>query len=212
VVVLVFLWGTWCGVGVTFFADDPDPLDSAGDVEPVRDPRHGPAEGELPAMIGYGIRWATSEHAAIVVESARVFTDGVLFQIGRQLRRKELSQRQFRQLLHEDHFFTSDKDRRGRLRYGAVLSDGRHLADNDPFDDDDDVDGAAVLIRQGGSGGGGGSSYRYADEVWLHPLPPAGPLELVVRWPALQVPEHRITLPAGDLLHAAEQVTTLWSD
>ncbi|MBF4591733.1 MULTISPECIES: hypothetical protein [unclassified Curtobacterium] len=198
-------------MGVTFFADDPDPLDLAAVEEPVRDPRHGPAEDELPAVIGYGLRWATSEHAAIVVESARVFTDGVLFQIGRQVRRRDLSERQFQQLIHEDHFFVSEEGRRARLQYGAILSDGQRLADSDLFDEDG-VDDGAVLLRQGGSGGGGASSYRYADDLWLHPLPPAGSLELVVQWPALQVPEHRITLPVGDLLRAAEQVTTLWSD
>lgn len=145
------------------------------------------------------------------MESARVFTDGVLLQIGRQVRRRDLSERQFQQLIHEDHFFVSAEGRRARLQYSAILSDGQRLADSDPFDEDA-VDDGAVLLRQGGSGGGGASSYRYADDLWRHPLPPVGSLELVVQWPALQVPEHRITLPVGDLLHAAEQVTTLWSD
>jgi hypothetical protein len=53
--------------------------------------------------------------------------------------------------------------------------------------------------------------YRYTDELWVHPLPPTGSLELVVKWPALRLPEQRVILPTIDNLQAAEQVTALWA-
>ncbi|WP_181819301.1 hypothetical protein [Curtobacterium sp. AG1037] len=179
--------------------------------EPPRDPRHGPSEDELPGVLGYGLRWGSSANAMVVVEAARVFSDGVMFQVGRQLRRGDLSVRAFQQLVHEDHFYASDEDRRARLRYGAVLADGQHVTDGYPFGRDSEGTGA-VLMRHGGGGGGGASSYRYTDELWLHPLPPTGPLELVVQWPSLGLPEQRVALPAADMLQAAEQVTALWPD
>lgn len=194
-----------------FFADEPDPLDAAPMHEPPRDPRHGPSEDELPGVLGYGLRWGSSANAMVVVEAARVFSDGVMFQVGRQLRRGDLSVRAFQQLVHEDHFYASDEDRRARLRYGAVLADGQHVTDGYPFGRDSESTGA-VLMRHGGGGGGGASSYRYTDELWLHPLPPEGPLELVVQWPSLRLPEQRVALPATDMLQAAEQVTALWPD
>ncbi len=51
-----------------FFADEPDPLDAAPMDEPPRDPRHGPAEDELPVCSGTGCggdrvrtRWSSSK-------------------------------------------------------------------------------------------------------------------------------------------------------
>ncbi len=77
---------SWCACAMSFFTDDADPVDRVAE-EPERDPRHGPAEDELPAIVSLGVRWAVSAHAVVVLESARVFSDGVLFEVGRYLRR-----------------------------------------------------------------------------------------------------------------------------
>ncbi len=53
-----------------------------------------------------------------------------------QLRAADLTLRAFQQLVHEDHFYATEEDRRARLRYGAVLADEQHVTDGYPFGGD----------------------------------------------------------------------------
>ncbi|WP_111766685.1 hypothetical protein [Nakamurella deserti] len=66
--------------------------------------------------------------------------------------------------------------------------------------------GAVSLVRAGGSASG-----RTADSTfYLTPLPPDGPLTLVVAAPDLDIPEHRTELDATALRQAAGRVEVLW--
>lgn len=67
---------------------------------------------------------------------------------------------------------------------------------------------APVLIARGGYGGSG----CWRQDFWLWPLPSAGPLALVMEWPAEGVPETRVELSADDLGAAAERAIELWPD
>lgn len=200
---------SWCASPMSFFTDDEDPGDHVAE-EPERDPRHGPAEDELPAVVSLGMRWAVSTHAVVVLESARVFSDGVLFEVSRYLRRGDLTVREFQQLTHEERYGSSD-DRGRRLRVGAVLPDGEEINDSHRPGAERGAT-RSVLVRRGGSGGGGAWRYRHSDELWLHPLPSEGQLTLVLQWLALDIAETRLTVSATDLVRAADEATSLWDD
>jgi hypothetical protein len=63
-----------------------------------------------------------------------------------------------------------------------------------------------VLIARGG--GGGGDQYRQG--FWLWPLPPPGPLLVVISGGAMGIVEHSVTLDASELVTAAEHADQLW--
>ena len=58
---------------------------------------------------------------------------------------------------------------------------------------------------------GAGSQTRFDQRFWVEPLPPAGPLGVVVEWPSRDLPEARADLDAGAIIDAASRAETLWS-
>ena len=63
-----------------------------------------------------------------------------------------------------------------------------------------------VLEMSGGQGGGLTYDFRY----WLRPLPPAGPVQLFVRWDDRGVPETSIDLDLTSAVAAAADAVELW--
>jgi hypothetical protein len=48
--------------------------------------------------------------------------------------------------------------------------------------------------------------------IWLWPLPPEGPLNLVTAWPRGGLEETTITVDAAELVSAANNAEELWPD
>lgn len=57
---------------------------------------------------------------------------------------------------------------------------------------------------------GHGTQTRFDQRFWVEPLPPPGPLGVVVQWERRGLPETRADLDAGAILAAASQAETLW--
>jgi len=98
------------------------------------------------------------------------------------------------------------------LRYGVELADGERVFAEPFFSPSAGPTESQrhVLSRLGGGGGGGGRTYSLTDGLWLWPLPPAGPIVLVVQWPAVGIGEHRVTIDAAQIDALAEQAHPLW--
>ncbi len=60
------------------------------------------------------------------------------------------------------------------------------------------------------SRGGGGGETSIDQKWWLSPLPPEGPLRVVVRCPELGIGETSVELDGTAIRRAAEQVVELW--
>lgn len=60
------------------------------------------------------------------------------------------------------------------------------------------------------SGGGGGGDRAVNQNWWLHPLPPPGPLTLVLRCSALGIDETQVTVDGSPIRSAAAQVVEFW--
>lgn len=62
-------------------------------------------------------------------------------------------------------------------------------------------------------GGGGGDERRHSgsSRLWLWPLPPPGPIDLVAEWRQRGIAESRIALDGGPLLAGVARVRSLWS-
>ena len=104
-----------------------------------------------------------------------------------------------------------DEDAAGILRFGVLFADGRRATNLDRLAWND---GAArnpaadhpVLFPAGGSGWAGRTELL----VTVFPLPPVGPVTLVVEWPAEGVDETRTALDGAEVHAAAGRATAVW--
>ncbi|MGO4593604.1 hypothetical protein AB4Z18_07255 [Leifsonia sp. 2TAF2] len=194
---------------MSFFPPDP-PEDDTESGEHVAAPWWKPSDDELAAIFPIGETIASNDTVALILSMARVYSNGVEFLIDRRIRRAGRSRQEWQglQFRMHDHFGGWDPK---RLRYGVVLGDGQQLiADIGPG-----MFGVTPekhsLTRSGGGGGGGEDTYRFDDGMWLWPLPPEGPLEVVVQWPAFDIPESHVVLDSAPLLQLASQARPVWS-
>jgi hypothetical protein len=90
---------------------------------------------------------------------------------------------------------------RDMLRFGIQFADGTkvtNLADRVAWQRDE-APKAPVLRSRGGSSDGS----EWAQDMWVWPLPPAGPLEFVCEWPAAGLELTRVEIDAQLLIDAA---------
>ncbi|GAB2976487.1 hypothetical protein [Frigoribacterium salinisoli] len=99
------------------------------------------------------------------------------------------------------------------VRFGVQLADGER-AFTDPTepwpggDPEAPPEGHVLTVLDQGDG----SSCTATEVLWLWPLPPAGPLTLVVTWPGSGLDEGRLELDGAALRAAAAEARPLWGD
>lgn len=200
---------------MTFFPPDPE-IPEPDEPDSSQPSWWQAPEDELPALLPISELLATTEHLAIAVVGVAVYNDGLQIQVERRLRRNGLPLREWNELcgIFMEHMsFGGPVEAAGRLRFGVVLAGGEKvLADAFPFFGADPMaepEGHTLSRRQQG-GGGGGSTYASADHLWIWPRPPAGPIELVVQWPALGIEETHVTIDASAVDDLAERARPFW--
>jgi hypothetical protein len=96
------------------------------------------------------------------------------------------------------------------LRLGVTYADGRRTATTAPHPlGDDDTDPGRLVMLQGGSSG---SPRTWDGDIWVHPLPPDGPVTFVASWPKHGVTETRAELDGAAIREAAQRAVTLWPE
>jgi hypothetical protein len=91
------------------------------------------------------------------------------------------------------------------LRVGVAFSDGRRsFADNfqqsSPPSD-------LTLIPLSGSG----TAARFDQRFWVQPLPPPGPVGLIVEWERRGLAETRVDVSAEEIREAASRSSLIWT-
>jgi hypothetical protein len=155
-------------------------------------------ENEIPVAVPLNTVLGRNEDAAVALVGVQVYTTGVSFELAVRLRSPlEPMHHGLNELL-----FDHGPSAPGRLLLGVELADGRT---------------ASNVHGRGGSGGvvfhagGGGGGELSVDQTWwLHPLPPEGPLRLVLSCAALGIEETSAVLDGAILRRAAADVVTLW--
>lgn len=90
------------------------------------------------------------------------------------------------------------------VRVSVVFADGRRgMVDN--FSSMPAGDVRLIPVH------GHGSQSRFDQRFWVEPLPPPGPLGVVVAWERRGLAETRADLDAGVIIDAATKAETLWS-
>jgi hypothetical protein len=165
-----------------------------------RRPADGPSPDEVPVAVAINRVIARNDVvclslAVVLVSSAGV--EGVILGRGRPLDDRDLSQVGLDEVLWGSRPATD-----GQFFFGLELAGGERLSSSH----DAGASGGFQLSHGGSSSGTQDIEYRF----WLAPLPPPGPLTVVVACPLLGIPETRTTFDAA-LLHAARRdVEELW--
>ncbi|NEK93929.1 hypothetical protein GCU67_07030 [Modestobacter muralis] len=168
--------------------------------------RHSAPENEAPVAVPVSAVLARTDTAAVMLSGVQVHTTGVSFTLGLRCRPEALDR-------FEDRSIGGLLWRHGRrgeqLLFGVELADGRRASnasgEGDPFGQ---LGGPEGLVLN--SGGGGGGQLAADQTWWMSPLPPAGPLRLVVRCDLLGIPDTVTELDGAAIRAAADRVVTLW--
>jgi hypothetical protein len=173
------------------------------DAEQLR--RFSAPENEVPVTVPVRALLARTDDAAVTLTGVQVFSTGTGFTLAVRCRPEALPDGEAE--LHELLW----QGRRGRgtaLLVGVEFADGRrasNLPDRDPFAAGGDPED--LVFTQGS---GSGDRLTVEQEWWLSPLPPAGPLRVVVRCDLLGLPETVTELDGAAIRAAAEDVVVLW--
>src|SRR3954451_3979970 len=169
-------------------------------------------ENEAPAALPFSAVLGRTDETAVFVSGFRVYTTGFAFTLSVRLRSEPRQGEHFHELLFGGYGVAEPAGNLDeRLLLGVEYADGRTAtsltSDRPPRFEADPAQTDELLLRMG-SGGGGGRSYDH--ELWLCPLPPAGPVIFVCRWPGFGITENQIELDGRQIVAAAERVQTLW--
>jgi hypothetical protein len=186
-----------------FFDDRPLPP------PPPEPPRRQRREWERPeASIAGGapgeLLLARSDEAAIGVSGFRAFPNGFEMTLTVLLREEDPWGRGM--MFHRMH--EGGPPGEEFLRFGVLFADGssatnlgdRHIGPDEPT--------PPLLRQQGGGGGGRRFDFRY----WVWPLPPAGPMALVVEWPWKGIAETRAEIDTQPIREAAGRAIQVYPE
>lgn len=179
-----------------------------------------PPATELAALVPIRQRIAHSDRGvAVVLSHIDAFSNGCSFRIRTTIhRRPGLDDAEWEEL---NEAVTGYHPGRGwhrspgdMLRFGVQLSDGRRLTTEGPvpYPEHDQQPDGHVLTQLGGSGGGDGWLLAHSWSLWLWPLPPPEPFDLVVTWPGVGIDLARTELSGRDIHDAATHTRPLLPD
>jgi hypothetical protein len=197
-----------------------DDFDDSGDLFGHR--WAGPPRGHRAGLAAFSVLAGRSDTTAVLLEGARCFPSGVELTMVVEIRE---ASRRARKRVFDDLQVTHGRGQLalalppGGLRWGLGLADGRRVTTLDedgwvsrPDDADPEtwVPDHPVLQPLGYRDNVEGSTWRR--RVWLWPLPPHGPLQVVAAWPDRGITETSTTVDATPLVDAAARSRPLWDD
>jgi hypothetical protein len=167
---------------------------------------------EFPAGVGLTLLLARSDDAAVGLTQVEAFSTGFRFNLAVRLRRvrPELAHGGLFMLIGAHARPGLEIPLKDRLLLGIEYSDGRRASNlqdlrmQGPGAVLDDAQ--LVLVQQGG----GGDDQSVDQTFWVAPLPPEGPVTVVLAWPSFGMPESRTVLDGTALRAAASRSQLLW--
>ncbi len=192
------------------FFEAPPPVDPPP-VEPVEHkPWWGAPPNELGVAVPLRLVLARTDELVIALLDAVAYTTGLSFRLTVKRRRESADPREpwFRDPLGL-HAAVSPGEAlpENLLRLGLLFADGRKATTIGSFGILGEP--SPPVLTPGGSSGDG---REWESSLWLWPLPPGGPLTVVVEWPSERIDESRQQIDAESLLEAAGASELLWPD
>lgn len=147
--------------------------------------------------------------AAVLLTSALAYSTGTEFMLSIRVRpRARRRTTPLHQLMHEIGFDEVDANQAFLL--GVQFADGRRAmtSGRNGMPASADQDGEQALYLVFGSSTGSDSTLDL--KLWLSPLPPAGPVTMVCRWPEFDIGETKVTLDGAAMAAAGSAAIELW--
>jgi hypothetical protein len=174
--------------------------------------RMSPPENEFPASVGVSVLLSRSDEAAVGLTQVEAFSTGFRFTLTVRVRqpRPQLVRGGLFMLISSHPHPGIDVPLQDRLLLGIEYPDGRRastLTDMRMHGPGTQLDSEQlVLVQQGG----GGDERSVDQSYWVAPLPPHGPVNVVLAWPGFGIRESRTVLDAAAIRAAAAHSQTLW--
>lgn len=198
---------------MSFFEPPPAPDEP---IDPGQPEWAGPPDNVVGTPLAVRLILARTADIAVAITNASVFPTGMTFTLSvrartmsDELHRMAMSGGPFHHRAHRTGRTDANEIPPEVLRFGLQFADGRKAtsvgaghwggqAEPTPL--------APALIPMGGTGRDRSWELSY----WLWPLPPPGPLALVVEWPAAGIPLSRTEIDASQVIEAAAEAEELW--
>jgi len=149
-----------------------------------------------------------SAKCALQLETTRVFSTGVQFQF-RVLVRQQTARQPGQAPTAPSMLGMGRTGGDDALWVGVKLADGRKATNAGGRPPSVELpEDAVTLSRTGGQSSGNSASLSY----FLTPAPPPGPVTLILAWPAFDIEESTLVIPADELAAAATRRVTLWPE
>jgi hypothetical protein len=166
--------------------------------------------GSLPGVVALELVLARSDRAAVCVSHLGAYSTGFEIEL---LTLTPVERDDLDPLLFGPHRRTGaqgDALPPEMLRFGVQFADGAKATNTGglPTHDPSSLPTGPIIVPRGGGGGGG----SWQQSLWVWPLPPPGPLQLVCEWPAAQIELTRHQLDASALIDAAARARTIFTD
>jgi hypothetical protein len=160
--------------------------------------RQGAPRNEIPGVVPLNRTLVRTDDVVLALLRLQVYSTGLTMELA--VGARPTAERRDRRLHRE---LSADPRRsRGALLVGVELADGRRVISRTG-----DLIDIGVVLRPAGSWSGGSMSRTW----WLSPLPPTGPLTVVISCADLGI-EETSTVISGELIErAAADVVTLWA-
>ena len=173
--------------------------------------RMSPPENEFPAGVGVAALLASSDNVAVGLNQVEAFSTGFRFTLAVRVRQVPTELIRGELFMHiTAHVPDLEIPLENRLLVGIEYSDGRRastLGDTWTFRPDAEMGSdQLVLVPQGG----GGSELAVDQSFWVAPLPPPGPVTVVLAWPGFGIEETRTVVDGDSLREASARSQTLW--
>lgn len=194
------------------FFPEPGPMPEPE--QHVAPPWFQPPDDEYPVRVLVREFLARTDGTSLTVSHVDVYSTGLRIKLDWELRRLDESVMdwQLAMGMGMGHFHGGAGAADSERRFGLALADGTVVTTVDRFRVQNFLERPVgwSLMEQAGGGGGGDSRYSGSSRLWLWPLPPPGPIELVGEWRARDIPESRLVLDGSALLAVVGSVRSLW--
>jgi hypothetical protein len=183
--------------GTLPFFEEPEATKARKGRRRLRRDEYGRPTLVLPRYLAEDAVLAVSDEAAVLMHGIACYPSGFAFEL-EVIKRYEVRPDEDEEDL--EPFGLWARRPQHAARFGVQYSDGRRATlDQHSFPGRRGRADAPIAIVSGGGSGGGG---HYSSELWVQPLPPAGPVIFAVEWTEAGIEETLHTIE-GELFREA---------
>jgi hypothetical protein len=159
-----------------------------------------PDEYIVPAILPWSLPLGRAERTVVALRSIDVWPEAITLRISVYALDNLIEGGRGRLV---DHSRTPDRD---ALLIGVLFADGRR-ASSDTISMPSPTRPDAPVLR---ADTGGGSQFHFRHNIYVWPLPPGGPMTVVVQWLDRGIPETFTELDGAAIVEAARDAREIW--